>query len=136
MNIKRNFTTNLIFDKILVLECPTKCPVGVQLIFAPCRWHRLSVAVWCYILVRLWVELFVSKGPIQAFFGLLDGHSLICCNIPCFLGKTSTWSKGNEDGNSSPHNCFLITVYQCPGRNILQFGCQRKQVTVNMTGPP
>ena len=72
-----------------------------------------------YILVRLWVELFVS----QAFFRLFDWHRLICCNVLCFSWKTLTWSKGNKDGNSPPppHNFFLIIVLQCSGREFLHY---------------
>ena len=64
------------------------------------------------------MELFVSEGLIQSFFGMFDGHWLISCNIPCFYRKTSTWTKGNKDGNSTPHNCCLIIVLQCSGRTI------------------
>ena len=48
--------------------------MGAQLIFSSQRRYRLSVAVWWYFLVRLWMKLFVSQGLIQAFFGLFDGH--------------------------------------------------------------
>ena len=36
--------------------------VGVQLVFAPLRRYGLSVAVRWYILMRLWLELFVSQA--------------------------------------------------------------------------
>ena len=39
----------------------TPARVGVQLVFAPRRQYGISVAAWWYILVRLWVELFVSQ---------------------------------------------------------------------------
>ena len=58
------------------------------------------------------MELFVSQGLIQAFFGLFDGHRLICYNIPYFSWKTSTWSKANKDGKSSPHNCCIAVFRQ------------------------
>ena len=102
--------------------------MGVQLIFATHRRYRPSVAVWWYILVRLWAELFISQGLMQAFFGLFDGHILICCNIPCFSWKTTTWSKGNRDGKSYPHNCCLIIALRCSSWKFLQSGCSRKQV--------
>ena len=35
----------------------------------------------------------------------------ICCITPYFSWKSSTWNKGNKDGNSSPDNCCLIIVY-------------------------
>ena len=70
---------------------------------------------------------------IQDSLGLFDGHSLICCNTPCFYWKASSWSKDNKDGNLSQHNCCLISVLQSSGRNFLHPGCARKQVT-NMTG--
>ena len=82
---------------------------------------------------RLWVELFVLQDLIQDSLGLFDGHSLICCNTPCFYWKVSSWSKDNKDGNLSQHNCCLISVLQSSGRNFLHPGCARKQVT-NMTG--
>ena len=105
----------------------TLAKVGVQLIFAPRRWYRLSVAVWWYILVRLYlVKLFASQGLIQAFLGLFDEHRLICCNITCFSSKTSTWDKGNKDSDPFPHNCCLITVLQCSSRRFLQSDCARK----------
>ena len=44
----------------------TPAKVGVQLIFTTCRWYRLSVVVWWYISVRLWVELFVSQTAIYS----------------------------------------------------------------------
>ena len=59
----------------------------VQLVFAPCKHYGLSVAVWWYILVRLWGELFVSQGLIQAETTVSK--------------RSSTWSKGNKDGNKT-----------------------------------
>ena len=97
--------------------------MGVQLTFAPRRRYRLSVAVWWYILVRLWVKLFVSKSPIKPFFlaclmeevDLLQYTKLLLKNI-----NLSTWSKGNRDGNSSAHNSYFAvfrknfyTVWRC-----------------------
>ena len=48
----------------------TPAKVGVQLIFATHSWYRLSVAVWWYFVVRLWVKLFVSR-PDASFFWLV-----------------------------------------------------------------
>ena len=95
--------------------------VGVQLVFAPRRIYERSVAVLWYILVRLWVELFVSQGLIQAETTVST--------------KASTWNKGNKDGNFSPYNCCLTIVLQCSDRKFLQSDCARKQVTMNMKGP-
>ena len=81
---------------------------------------------WNYLYQKTWYKL---------FFGLFDGHGLICCNTPCFSWKTSTWSKGNKDGNSFPHNCCLIIVLQCLGRKFLKSDGARKKVALNMTGP-
>ena len=52
--------------------------VSVQLVFALFRRYGLSVPVWWYILVRLWVKLFVSQGLIQAAMAVSR--------------KASTWS--------------------------------------------
>ena len=51
------------------------------------RSYALSVAVWWYVLVRLWVELFVSQILIQV--------------ETTVSRKASTWSKGNKDGNKT-----------------------------------
>ena len=40
--------------------------MGVQPIFALHRRHVLAVAVWWYILVRFWVELFLSQDLMEA----------------------------------------------------------------------
>ena len=71
----------------------TLAKAGVQLIFTPRRPYRLSVAVLWYILVRLWMELFVPQGLIQALFGLFDRHKLIRCNMRCFLEKHQLGAK-------------------------------------------
>ena len=56
----------------------TSSRVGNKLVFTPHKHYGLSVAVWWYIAVKLWVELFVSKGLIQA--------------ETTVSRKTSTWS--------------------------------------------
>ena len=56
-----------------------------QLVLTQHRYYGLSVAVWWKILVRLWAELFVSQGLIQAEI--------------TFSGKAPNWRKGNKDGN-------------------------------------
>ena len=127
--------------KLRVHSCQGGCQytlakVGVQLIFWSHRQNRLSVAVWSYFLVRLWVKLLVSKGLIQAFFGLFDGHRMICCNIPCFCWKTSTWSKDNKDSSPSPCKCCLIMVFRSLGRKFLVWKQGNKYITINMAGPP
>ena len=107
----------------------TLAKVGVQLIFWSHRQYRLSGAVWWYFLVRLWVKLLVSKGLIQAF-------RMICCNIPSFCSKISTWSKDNKDSNSSPCKCCLIMVFQSLGRKFLVWKQGNKYITINMAGLP
>ena len=57
--------------------------VSIQLVFAPRGRYGLSVTVWSYILVTLWVELFVSQSLIQ-------GETTVS-------RKASTWSKGNKN---------------------------------------
>ena len=42
----------------------TSARVGVQVVSTPRKCYGLSVAVWWYIFVRLWLELFVSQGLI------------------------------------------------------------------------
>ena len=59
---------------------------GAQLVFAPRSCYVLSVAVWWYILVRLFGEIIVSQGLMQA--------------ETTVSRKASTWSKGNNDGNN------------------------------------
>ena len=65
----------------------TPARVGDQALFAPRRRYGVSGAVWWYILVRLWVELFVSQGLIKA--------------ETTVSRKISSWSKGNEDRNKT-----------------------------------
>ena len=82
--------------------------------------YRLSVAVWWHFLVRLWVKLFVSQGLMQAFLACLrDINDLL------FLLKNISWSKGNKDGNPSPHNCCLIIMLRCSGRKFLVWLCKK-----------
>ena len=50
--------------------------------------------------------------PDTSFFWLIY-ILLFGLYISCFSWKTSTWSKGNKNGNSSPHNCCLIFVLHC-----------------------
>ena len=98
---------------------------GVQLIFPLHRWYRPSVALWWYVLLRILVELFVSQGLLfHEGNYLFDEHRLICCNIPCFFWKKSTWSKGSKDGNSSLRNCFIIIVLQSSGRKFYSLDVQ------------
>ena len=107
----------------------THAKVSVQLIFSSHRRYRLSVAGWWYALVRLWVKLFVSKGGlIQAFFGLLDRRRMICCNIPCFYWKRSTWTKENKGDNPSPNKCSLIIVLRSLGRRFLVWLCKKTSI--------
>ena len=49
------------------------CEGGWPTYFSSQRWYRLSVAVWWYFLVRLWVRLVVLQGLIQAFLACLMG---------------------------------------------------------------
>ena len=55
--------------------------MGAQLIFSSQGRYRLSVAVWWYFLVRLWMKLFVSQGLIQVFFGLFARHKWFTASI-------------------------------------------------------
>ena len=50
-------------SQIYRTHTPTR--MGVHLAFGTSRQYGLSFAGWWYILVRLWVELFVSQGLIQ-----------------------------------------------------------------------
>ena len=69
---------------------------GVQLIFAPHRWYRISVGAWWYYLVNLWIKLFVSQGLIQACFGLFDGHRIICRNAALNVYQLSYLKDGGK----------------------------------------
>ena len=93
--------------------------MDAQLIFLSYRRYRLSVAVWWYFLVRLWVKLFVSQGLIKLSLAYLMG-----INDLLLLLKTSAWSKGNKDGSPSPHNCCLIILLRCSGRKFLVWLCE------------
>ena len=55
-----------------------------KLVFTPPRCYGLSVVVYWYLLVRLWEELFVSKGLIQ---------------LVTVASKKATLSKCNKNGN-------------------------------------
>ena len=67
---------------------------GAQLVFAPRRCYVLSVVVWWYILVRLFGEIIVSQGLMQA--------------ETTVSRKASTWSKGNNDGNKKKLESFFM----------------------------
>ena len=73
-------------------------------------------------------EIICIKTPDTSFFGLFYGHRMICCNILCFFWKTSTWSKGNKDGNPSPHKCCLIIVLGSLGRKFLVWLCKETSI--------
>ena len=64
--------------------------------FSPLRCYGYSVVVYWHLLVRLWVELFVSKGLIQ---------------VETAVGKkASTWGKGNKDDNIIKIKTELIYI--------------------------
>ena len=50
--------------------------------------------------------------------------------------KDQLGAKAKKMATPLPHDCCLIIVLQCSGKQILQFGCARKQVTINMGEPP
>ena len=65
----------------------TPARVSDQVLFAPRTRYGVSGALWWYILVRLWAELFVSQVLIKA--------------ETTVSRKISSWSKGNEDRNKT-----------------------------------
>ena len=64
-------------------------------VFTPLTCYGISVVVYWYVLVRLWVELFVSKGLIQAETAVSK--------------KASTWSKNNKNDNKEN---IELTIFQ------------------------
>ena len=59
--------------------------MSVQLVFESRSYYGLSVAAWWCILLRFWVELFVSQGLIEI--------------ETTASRKASNWSEDNKDGN-------------------------------------
>ena len=49
--------------------------------------------------------------------------------------KDQLGTKAKKMATPLSHDCCLIIVLQCSGKKILQSGCARKQVTINMAGP-
>ena len=80
----------------------TSAKVGVQQIFSLHRQYRLSVAVWWYFLVSLWVKLFVLKGLIQAFLACLKDIGWFVAIYPARIEKHQLVAKTTKMENS-PH---------------------------------
>ena len=59
--------------------------LSVQLVSAPCRPSRHSVAVWWNILMRFWVKIFSLQGLIEAKITVIN-----------FAGKHQLWVKAEN----------------------------------------
>ena len=106
-----------------------------KLVFKTLRYYGLSVLVYRYYLVRLWMEFFVWKGLSQLETSVSK--------------KESTWSKRNENDikikinitwiyinyfiwyNYLPHNCRFIIALQYADNKFLQSGLQGNKCNNN-----
>ena len=90
--------------------------MSAQLVFSPQRRYRLSVAVWWYLFVRL--------GEIICFAAIyaasIEKHQ---------LGAKATMT-------TPPHIIAVYLLYRDVQAENFLSGCVRKQVAINMAGPP
>ena len=70
---------------------------------------------WNYLYHKTWYKLFLAC--------LMGINDLLQYTVLLYW-KTSAWSKGNKDGNPSPHNCCLIIILRCSSRKFLVWLCE------------